>query len=153
MNQIEAIKAEIERRYADYHSKWEETRDPYLDGKADALDLLLSFIESLEQKSQCDGCVNDKGCVTCVDGNMKETVESLEKEQPQGLDEAAEEYAQEEMMGGLAERAFKAGAKWMAGQGETKVLTVESPVLGPPMICCPVNASNGDRVMVQIRKI
>lgn len=48
--------------------------------------------------------------------------------------------------------AFRKGAEWMAGQGETHELTVESPVLGPPMICCPVHADNGDKVVVQIRK-
>lgn len=46
----------------------------------------------------------------------------------------------------------KFGAEWMAGQGETHELTVESPVIGPPMICCPVHADNGDKVIVQIRK-
>lgn len=50
------------------------------------------------------------------------------------------------------EIAFRAGAEWMAGQGETHELTVKSPVLGPPMICCPVHADNGDKVIVQIRK-
>lgn len=49
-------------------------------------------------------------------------------------------------------KQFKAGAEWMAGQGETHELTVESPVIGPPMICCPVHADNGDKVVVQIRK-
>lgn len=48
--------------------------------------------------------------------------------------------------------AFTRGAEWMAGQGETHELIVESPVLGPPMICCPVHADNGDKVVVQIRK-
>ena len=42
--------AEIERRYKEYHSNWEKTRDAYLDGKADALDLLLPFITSLQQE-------------------------------------------------------------------------------------------------------
>lgn len=46
----------------------------------------------------------------------------------------------------------KFGAEWMAGQGETHELTVESPVIGPPMVCCPVHADNGDKVIVQIRK-
>lgn len=52
----------------------------------------------------------------------------------------------------LALDRFKAGAKWMLEQGETHELTIESPVLGPPMICCPVHANNGDKVIVQIRK-
>ena len=96
MTQLEAIKKEIERLKdrAEKHELLEKFGYKYGDsrtyetGLADAFDWILSFIESLEQKSQCDGCVNDKGCVTCVDGNMKET-------QPKGLDEAAEEYARQ----------------------------------------------------------
>ena len=79
---------------------------------------------------------------------------------PSNLDEAAEDswalYEYRESPKGLYSTCyvdgFKAGAEWMAEQGETKVLVVESPVLGPPMICCPVNANNGDKVIVQIRK-
>ena len=95
MTQIEAIKKEIERlkERAEKHELLEKFGYKYGDsrtyetGLADAFDWILSFIESLEQKSQCDGCVNDKGCVTCVDWNMKET-------QPKGYDEA---YLQEKI--------------------------------------------------------
>lgn len=83
---------------------------------------------------------------------------------PSNLDEAAEEWCKRNNKGialcadkkshylvdGID--AFKAGAEWNAGQGETHELTVESPVIGPPMICCPVHADNGDKVIVQIRK-
>lgn len=80
---------------------------------------------------------------------------------PSNLDEAAEEYVKDygyteddykrERI--IAEEHFKAGTEWVAGQGETHELTVESPVLCPPMICCPVKGfSNGDEVIVQIRK-
>ena len=86
---VEKIKKEIERLKdrAEKHELLEKFGYKYGDsrtyetGLADAFDWILRFIESLEQKSQCDGCVNDKGCVTCVDGNMKET-------QPKGYDEA-----------------------------------------------------------------
>ena len=83
---------------------------------------------------------------------------------PSNLDEAAEEAAKtwrknpdgsesREIFFLPFIRGFKAGAKWLAGQGETYELTVESPVLGPPMICCPVKgADNGDKVIVNIRK-
>lgn len=76
---IEKIKAEVEKRLKLY--------DPDYVSAGKELKRILFFIESLEQKSQCDGCVNDKGCVTCVDGNMKET-------QPKGFDEA---YLQEKI--------------------------------------------------------
>jgi hypothetical protein len=74
---------------------------------------------------------------------------------PSNLDEVAEQYALDvkaKPFGNLVKEAFKAGIEWMAGQGETHELTVESPVIGPPMICCPVHADNGDKVVVQIRK-
>ena len=75
MTQIEAIKKEIERLRKEsleygYTSEQRIMADA---GKEIALMNLDNFIESLEQKAQCDRCVNDKGCVTCVDGNMKET--------------------------------------------------------------------------------
>ena len=92
MNQIEAIKAEVERRIK------ENERVGFFNN-ANELASLLPFIESLE------------------------------KEQPQGLDEAAEKaypkkdtkifhscFGTLEIDKNAAEReAFKAGAKWMAG--------------------------------------
>lgn len=38
---------------------------------------LLSFLDSLQQEQPCDTCTNDKGCVTCKDGELWEG-----KEQP-----------------------------------------------------------------------
>ena len=79
MTQIEIIKKEIERRTYNAHEMSDSCPNKqFYEGKDVAYGEILSLIESLEQKSQCDGCVNDKGCVTCVDGNMKET-------QPKGI--------------------------------------------------------------------
>ena len=87
---------------------------------------------------------------------LESAVGYLEPSLPSDLDEAAERYADDSCFDDpeftATMLAFKAGAEWMAGQGETHELTVESPVLGPPMICCPIHADNGDKVVVQIRK-
>ena len=84
----------------------------------------------------------------------------LLKEQPQELDEAAEEYAYNEYPSqGVAniecEKHFKAGAKWMAGQGasyDTEVGWLD----GPTVLDWPDDILDsfemGDKVIVQIRK-
>lgn len=101
-------------------------------------------------------------------------IESLEKEQPQGLDEAAEEYKQRENdLGGLYDNegniyesaineAFKSGAKWMAEQGWSRELEVKEDAGGYPYIDKHIElydydtdaplAKKGDKVIVQIRK-
>ena len=38
---------------------------------------LLPFIDSLQQEQPCDTCTNDKGCVTCKDGELWEGKEQL----------------------------------------------------------------------------
>lgn len=94
-------------------------------------------------------------------------IDSLQQEQPEGLDEAAEEYAHKEAYGGdengeaTLRIGFKAGAKWMAGLGYTKEETVYFERL------CDENRimvdlgwgeperggfNPGDKVIVQIRK-
>ena len=91
---------------------------------------------------------------------IPEPIDECEPSLPSNLDEAAENswavYEYRESPRGLYSTCyldgFKDGAEWMAGQGETHELTVERPVLGPPMICCPVHADNDDKVVVQIRK-
>jgi hypothetical protein len=103
-------------------------------------------------------------CHRVLDGQFGEIIEpSL----PSNLDEAAEKeierfcsdmlnvdiiWARMPLTKRFGLQMAKFGAEWMAGQGEAHELTVESPVLGPPMICCPVHADNGDKVVVQIRK-
>lgn len=94
----------------------------------------------------------------CLNGpDIENDIVGMTPSLPSNLDEAAEEYAQEEMMSGLAERAFKAGAEWMAGQGVTKeavigmatgkiIISVSEQTLNE-LDLCP-----GDKVVVQIRK-
>ena len=133
------------------------TREEYNDISA-ALDRIMKRVaddETLPQKA----AIGAFGVLGGFQLFIKEYYEKHSTATPQGLDEAAEEWVGNNCFDcdcvgeNRAWDAFMAGAKWMAEQGETKVLTVESPVLGPPMICCPVNASNGDKVIVQIRKI
>lgn len=110
--------------------------------KRDAYKDVLSYIADLEKEPQ----------EVHIQFNDDRT---LPKPTHQGLDEAVTEYIiahEAEGIASIVRQIFKAGAKWMAEQGEIKELTVESPVLGPPMICCPVNANNGDKVIVQIRR-
>lgn len=97
-----------------------------------------------------------------IDGAKWADAHPKEPSLPSDLDEAAQKVEDYYDVGeehgylcchrGDIKDAFKACAEWMAGQGETHELTIESPVLGPPMICCPVHANNGDKVIVQIRK-
>ena len=137
------------------------TREEYNDISA-ALDRIMKRVaddETLPQKA----AIGAFGVLGGFQLFIKEYYEKHSTATPQGLDKAAEEYARQYTENDNGNGGddweddiritFEAGAKWMAEQGETKVLTVESPVLGPPMICCPVNASNGDKVIVQIRKI
>lgn len=94
-------------------------------------------------------------------------IDSLEQE-PQGLDEAAAEYADgpEATWHSISalEYAFKAGAKWMAEQGQSKEgVVVDNDFInfdnGATFIdVCPTqetpafNIKNCDKVIVQIRK-
>ena len=50
MNIIEQIKAEIERRWEEAHSKYKETADQYYDGMCTALDHLEIFLDTLESE-------------------------------------------------------------------------------------------------------
>ena len=53
-----------------------------------ALDRLSDSLDSLQQEQSCDTCTNDKGCVTCKDGELWEG-----KEQPcEDLEKEYEEY-------------------------------------------------------------
>jgi hypothetical protein len=68
MTDKDIIRAEIFRRYA-HHGTFEgviaETRE-------DECSSILDFIDSM-QENPCDGCTNRKGCITCENGELKET--------------------------------------------------------------------------------
>lgn len=71
------------------------------------------------------------------------------------LDEATEEYSKDEMMQGLAERAFRAGAQWQANQGATYEDTISADKTFPVLCMKEVSGFGldyGDKVTVQIRK-
>ena len=86
--------------------------------------------------------------------------EALQRHLPSNIDEAAEEFAFEnceERMGVLdLKGAFKAGAEWLAGQGETLYDTINvdgknQRWLGENLLYGDYNA--GQAVIVQIRKL
>ena len=81
-------------------------------------------------------------------GDVLRFVDKLPKEQePQGLDEAAEEYGSRTRYTEIP--AFKAGAKWMAEQGD--IFQAEISNIG--FLPLPkLNISAGEKVIVQIRK-
>lgn len=78
---------------------------------------------------------------------------------PSNLDEAAEEYSNNldyyHYTGDDPAVAFKAGAEWMAGQGETQKHLVINSTAGSPLLwpsCYTNDFKVGDEVIVQIRK-
>lgn len=81
----------------------------------------------------------------------------LQKEQPDGLDEAAKEYARNYIPFDQCDirdilRVFKAGAKWMAGQGVTVKGLQYGGNLGIPDIPEEFYTDKQEKVIVQIRK-
>ena len=90
------------------------------------------------------------------------SIEALSKPPlPSNLDEAAENHMLSITTLAFDERdvilSFKAGAEWMAGQGESHETEIVSRVTGNgllPAVTCLVNKSykEGDKVVVQIRK-
>lgn len=65
MTDKEIIRAEIEKRLNEsIENEWLTEIAEY--------ESLLSFIDSI-QVNPCDGCTNRKGCVTCENGELKET--------------------------------------------------------------------------------
>lgn len=96
-----------------------------LDYMYDTLGVEEPITDSLQQEQPCDTCTNDKGCVTCKDGELWEG-----KEQPsEELEEAARLYAIPHYMKDIdvnhieeypydsgLEAAFIAGAEWQKEQ-------------------------------------
>ena len=103
---------------------------------------------------------------------LLEFLDTLEEQAPKGLDEAAEEYEKESLASKFPTRdqsltkadiiyIFKAGAEWMAWQGETFESVVLRDAGGYPYIP-PIEMYDyenekakynpGDKVIVNIRK-
>lgn len=95
-------------------------------------------------------------------------IEQLEEEQPQGLDEAAEDYGKKhkflpdewtslDEIGHIISKTFKAGAKWMEEQGVTKeaiigMATKDIEINVSGRVLDELELGPGDKVIVQIRK-
>ena len=126
---------------------------------ADKLIAEIERLRSLENSGRRGVCV----CLLSF-------IESLEKEQPQGIDEAAEEYTKLHVTifpdsstdRGTRQRAFKAGAKFQAEQGYSREVEVKEDAGGYPYINeielydydndKPL-AKKGDKVRIQITKL
>lgn len=79
----EKLKAEIERKYAEYKAKQKTDDFTYYEGMADALDIFEQFIDSLQQEQQevdlekeikrytksCEGAKNANGHIFELDWN------------------------------------------------------------------------------------
>ena len=112
MSNIEKIKAEIER-IINEETPVSKGVD-YYHGVKESMEILLSFIDSLPE----DDPLNDQRFGEGFDAGrvVQRIFDETEEKPSEDLKEAAEKYADEEMMSGLAERAFIAGAKWMESQ-------------------------------------
>ena len=82
---------------------------------------------------------------------------------PSDLDEAAKKWKEEhfrreyyQIPKDAMSSSFKAGAEWMAGQGETHehyvIQEIADHDIGPAIVCYPETFEIGDKVIVQIRK-
>ena len=104
MTTIDKIRAEIDRRYEENREK--ARYDDYYRGMNDGLDLFESFLDTLEEPASED---------------LEDCLE---------LNEAAGEYERNNRCSVLGNvdiiDAFKAGAKWLAGQGLTQVCRVKA---------------------------
>lgn len=69
-----------------YESKDEKTRKEMMDfvvantiSDDRRREKYLAWLEKQKQKQKdlCSNCVNDKGCINCEDGNMKETLDDI----------------------------------------------------------------------------
>jgi len=71
------LKEMIQPEYNRNKALFKKTGERYTEGIVYGLDMAEQFIDSLQQEQSCDTCTNDKGCVTCKDGELWEG-----KEQP-----------------------------------------------------------------------
>jgi hypothetical protein len=102
MTDKEKIRAEIERRYAEYKTGYELTGSSYCDGAMDALDDLEQFIDSLPEEKK--NPLFEK-CLAEVDPEVK-------KEVNENVDEMLKAPNPEEAMKILDEKIAKASEDW-----------------------------------------
>ena len=97
---------------------WNAAATPWLDWRGHRISVRslekLPGFDSLQQEQPCDTCTNDKGCVTCKDGELWEG-----KEQScEDLEEAAKQYHERIQFSSRPSfyDAFIAGAEWQKEQ-------------------------------------
>ena len=132
------LRAEIDKRYAEYRAKMKTDDFTYYEGMADALDFFEQYIDSLPEQPKegldvTDFCKPiDPGIAQCVADHWWEMIgeESTNKKSVERLEEAAEEWYEkcpyskstwwdegQAMKLADSKETFIAGAEWMAGQG------------------------------------
>ena len=148
-----------------YGSRKQEQSEEDIRKELDRLELMGSNdardIQTIARHFYELGC---RHTAVLYDDIEKERQRRQEEEQPKGLDGAAEEAINKAYPGDayyyvgrparrLFKEGFKAGAKWMAEQGETIETEVYESYTGKPSIEeIPESFSIGDKVIVQIRK-
>lgn len=96
------------------------------------------------------------GQARCMD-ELLDFLDTLPEQEPQGLDEAANEFANQDCVTFISrKKGFIAGAEWMAGQGITAEAVMQYDDVDDLVPTLP-NMENyefsvGDKVIVQIRK-
>lgn len=100
----EQLKAELDKRYAEYRTKMKTDDFTYYEGMADALDFFEQYIDSLPEQPV-------EGLEEAADAHIRRVADAAGHP---GWDWETQDIAE----------AFKAGAEWMAQQGE--VLTTET---------------------------
>lgn len=109
MTEIEIIRAEIEKRLIEsIENEWLTEIAEY--------ESLLSFIDSI-QVNPCEGCTNRKGCVTCENGELRET----EQEEPvsEELEAEIQQYVEQKKLpdvGFLVPEIARHFANWQKQQ-------------------------------------
>lgn len=88
------LKKMIQPEYNRNKALFKKTGERYTEGIVYGLDMAEQFINSLQQEQPCDTCTNDKGCVTCKDGELWEGKPGvdLEKEIDKTVNECTDGY-------------------------------------------------------------
>lgn len=126
---------------------------------------LKAEIKRLKAIEYGDNTLGNDIANSALDYVLEEIIPSLQHTSiPSNLDEAAKEYedwvesySQSDFPTCISFRdAFKAGAEWMAGQGETQehfvIGSIAGSPVGPAVVCYTKEFVIGDEVIVQIRK-
>ena len=150
-----ALVAEIERKIAFAQAMSDNainsSMQQFFDGMKDCGKQLSTFLSTLEAKD-----VESENVSTDLDEAAEGYANKEYPDEPSCGQWGTGDYEPPidmEYPREIATDAFKAGAQWMASQGESYKETVQSSVIGPPLVCCPAFPyEDGDEVIVQIRK-